>query len=72
MDNWDGFDVTEPTLGAESDVGDVLVVKSGSDFKDLSEIQLTLSDTAEGSVRRKAVSKIRGATLSYGLSSAGH
>ncbi|TEB36008.1 flagellar associated protein [Coprinellus micaceus] len=60
VDNWDGFDVTKPTLGAEADEGDILVVKSGSDFKDLSEIQLTLRDTAEGSVRKKVISEIRG------------
>ena len=60
VDSWDGFEVTRPTLGAEADEGDVLVVKSGSDFKDLSEIQLPLYDTAEGSVRRKVISEIRG------------
>lgn len=60
MDHWDGFDVTKPALGAEGDEGDILVVKSGSDFKDLSELQVTLRDTAEGSVRRKVISEIRG------------
>lgn len=60
VDHWDGFEVTKPTLGAEADEGDVLVVKSGSDFKDLSELQLILRDTAEGSVRRKVISEVRG------------
>lgn len=47
-------------LGAEKDEGDVLVIKSGTDFRDLSEFTLTLSDTTEGSVRRKVISGICG------------
>ncbi|KAF8969879.1 Metallo-dependent phosphatase [Flammula alnicola] len=58
--SWDNFDITEPTLGAESDNGDVLVIKSGSDFRDLSEINLTLSSTPEGSIRNKVISEIKG------------
>jgi len=60
VDHWDGFDVNAPVLGAEEDKGDVLVVKSGSDFRDLSELNLTLRDTEEGSVRKKVISEIRG------------
>ncbi|KAF6765023.1 flagellar associated protein [Ephemerocybe angulata] len=60
VDHWENFDPSQPMLGAEGDVGDVLVVKSGSDFKDLSEIQLTLRGTEPGSVRRKVISEIRG------------
>ncbi|CAA7267942.1 unnamed protein product [Cyclocybe aegerita] len=58
--SWDGFDVNEKVLGAESDEGDVLVIKSGSDFRDLSEINLELIATPEGSVRRRVISKITG------------
>jgi 5'-nucleotidase len=37
-----------------------LVVKSGSDFRDLSEMTLELSSTPGGSVRNKVISKITG------------
>lgn len=47
-------------LGAEHDEGDVLIVKSGTDFRDLSEFTLELEDTPEGSVRRKLIKGIRG------------
>lgn len=57
---WDGYDVTQPCLGAEKDEGDVLVAKSGTDFRDLSEILLTLSDTPAGSARKKAIKAIKG------------
>ncbi|KAF9472767.1 flagellar associated protein [Pholiota conissans] len=58
--SWENFDFTRPTLGAESDNGEVLVIKSGSDFRELSEITLTLTSTSEGSVRRKVISEIKG------------
>ncbi|TCD68923.1 hypothetical protein EIP91_009474 [Steccherinum ochraceum] len=61
---WEGYDVNEPVLGAEQDEGDVLVVKSGTDFRDLSEFVLVLEDTPEGSVRRKVIKGIRGKRLS--------
>ena len=48
-------------LGAERDEGDVLIVKSGTDFRDLSEFTLTLEDTPPGSIRRKVIKEIRGA-----------
>jgi 5'-nucleotidase len=57
---WTGFDPGEPVLGAEGDKGDVLVVKSGTDFRDLSELELELTGTPEGSVRTKVISKISG------------
>lgn len=47
-------------LGAEEDDGDVLVVKSGTDFRDLSEIILELEDTPEGSIRKKLIRSIKG------------
>ena len=58
--SWEGYDLTQDVLGAEQDQGDVLIVKSGTDFRDLSEITLELADTPEGSVRRKVIKTIRG------------
>ncbi|KAI0928269.1 hypothetical protein AcW1_005566 [Taiwanofungus camphoratus] len=57
---WDGYDITHPVLGAEEDKGDVIVVKSGTDFRDLSEFELDLVDTPPGSVRRKVIRTIKG------------
>ncbi|KAF8837793.1 Metallo-dependent phosphatase [Paxillus ammoniavirescens] len=57
---WDGYDVQQEMQDAASDRGDVLVVKSGTDFRDLSEVILTLKDTAAGSVRRKVIESIKG------------
>lgn len=59
-DSWDSFDKDKEVLGAEADKGDVLVIKSGYDFRDLSAITLELSPTAEGSIRTKVISKITG------------
>ncbi|KZP23681.1 Metallo-dependent phosphatase [Athelia psychrophila] len=58
--SWEGYDVTEEVLGAEKDQGDVLLVKSGTDFRDLSELTLELQDTPAGSVRRKVIKQIVG------------
>ncbi|KAI0078996.1 Metallo-dependent phosphatase [Panus rudis PR-1116 ss-1] len=58
--SWEGYDVNEKVLGAEHDEGDVLIVKSGTDFRDLSEFTIELEDTPEGSVRRKLIKSIRG------------
>ena len=60
VDHWENFDVTHPCLGAEGDVGDVLIVKSGSDFRDLSELTLALRETPPGSVRTRVISEVRG------------
>ncbi|KLO14900.1 Metallo-dependent phosphatase [Schizopora paradoxa] len=57
---WDNYDTTQPALGAEKDNGDVLVAKSGTDFRDLSEILLTLSDTPAGSIRKRVIKAIKG------------
>ncbi|KAG8775204.1 hypothetical protein FRC20_003365, partial [Serendipita sp. 405] len=57
---WTGYDITQTFLGAENDDG-VLVVKSGTDFRELSEIQLELEDAPEGSIRRKYISSVKGA-----------
>ncbi|KAH8829650.1 Metallo-dependent phosphatase-like protein [Flagelloscypha sp. PMI_526] len=61
--SWNGYDITQPSLGAEEDKGDILVVKSGMDFRDLSEINIQLADSPEGSVRRKVVQSITGMRL---------
>ncbi|KAF7800272.1 hypothetical protein EIP86_011519 [Pleurotus ostreatoroseus] len=58
--SWEGYDINEVVLGAEDDKGDVLIVKSGTDFRDLSEFALELEDTSEGSVRRKLIKRISG------------
>ncbi|KAI0747874.1 Metallo-dependent phosphatase [Daedaleopsis nitida] len=58
--SWDGYDLKQEVLGAEQDKGDVLVIKSGTDFRDLSEFTLELADTSEGSVRRKVIRTIKG------------
>lgn len=58
--SWSGYDASKDCLGAEQDKGDVLVVKSGTDFRDLSEITLELMDTPESSVRKKVIKSISG------------
>ena len=58
--SWENYDLTQEVLGAEQDKGDVLVVKSGTDFRDLSEVTLDLADTPGGSTRRKVIREIRG------------
>ncbi|KAG6878789.1 hypothetical protein C0993_008088 [Termitomyces sp. T159_Od127] len=57
---WEDYDLKEVVLGAEGDRGDVLVVKSGTDFRDLSELNLELSSTPSGSVRRKVIKRVTG------------
>ncbi|KIY67658.1 Metallo-dependent phosphatase, partial [Cylindrobasidium torrendii FP15055 ss-10] len=57
---WEGYDVNQEVLGAEQDQGDVLVIKSGTDFRDLSEIDLDLEPTPDGSVRRMVIKSIQG------------
>src|SRR5271169_4280177 len=60
VSSWDNFNVSENVLGAELDNGDVLVIKSGSDFRDLSAINIVLESTPKGSVRKKIVTSITG------------
>ena len=67
MKSWEGFDVNTECLGSEGDKGDVLVIKSGTDFRELTSIDLELEDvpeTAEGAVRRKLIKSIEG--MSFG------
>ena len=65
VNSWDNFNVSEKVLGAELDNGDVLVVKSGTDFRDLSEIKIVLESTPKGSVRNKIVRSITGCCQSF-------
>ncbi|EJD02121.1 Metallo-dependent phosphatase [Fomitiporia mediterranea MF3/22] len=58
--SWEGYDVNQEVLGAEQDEGDVLVAKSGTDFRELSEVVLELEDTPSGSVRRKVIKCVKG------------
>lgn len=58
--SWENYDITKDLLGAKDDNGDVLVLKSGTDFRDLSECTLELDDTPLGSVRRKVIKGITG------------
>ncbi len=58
--SWKNYDINQTVLGAEDDHGDVLVVKSGCDFRDLSEFVLDLEDSPIGSIRRKFIRDISG------------
>ncbi|KIK63739.1 hypothetical protein GYMLUDRAFT_162590 [Collybiopsis luxurians FD-317 M1] len=58
--SWEGYDINQPSLGAERDYGDILVIKSGTDFRDLSDFTLTLESTPGGSVRKKVIQGITG------------
>lgn len=60
MTSWENYDTSQEVLGAEQDKGDVLVVKSGTDFRDLSELALELAQTPPGSIRRKVIRSITG------------
>ncbi|KAL0071665.1 hypothetical protein AAF712_001522 [Marasmius tenuissimus] len=57
---WENYDRSEIPLGSEADNGDVLIVKSGMDFRYLSEFTLSLVATPEGSVRTKIIRSISG------------
>ena len=66
MKTWEGYDVNNGCLGSEGDKGDVLVIKSGTDFRELTSIELELEDvpdTADGAVRRKLIKSITGTPL---------
>ena len=63
MKSWEGYDVNQECLGAEGDKGDILVIKSGTDFRELTSIDLELEDVPEntdGVVRRKLIKSIKG------------
>lgn len=58
--SWENYDTTQSVLGAEDDHGDILVIKSGSDFRDLSEVILQLERSPLGSVRSLVIKSITG------------
>ena len=61
VDSWENYDLQQRVLGAEEDHGDILVIKSGTDFRDLSELTLEFESAPAGSVRKKVIKKITGA-----------
>ena len=65
VNSWDNLDVSAKVLGAELDNGDVLVIKSGSDFRDLSAIEIILESTPKGSVRNKIIKSITGSFANF-------
>ena len=66
MKSWEGYDINKECPGSEGDKGDVLVVKSGTDFRELTLIDLELEDvprTTHGAVRRKLIKSIKGTSF---------
>jgi len=63
--DWVGYNLDTYNADAADDRGDVLIVKSGTDFQDLSDISITLKDTPSGSVRKKVISEITGESIEY-------
>ncbi|KAJ8514906.1 hypothetical protein ONZ45_g7602 [Pleurotus djamor] len=57
---WEGYDLKASLPDAKDDNGDVLIVKSGTDYQDISEVVLTLQDAPAGCVRKKVIREIRG------------
>lgn len=59
---WDDYDLETPQPDAKDDQGDVLIVKSGTDFQDLSDVTINLKDApaASGCVRKKVIHEISG------------
>ena len=68
---WEGYDISKPSIGSEGDNGDILVVKSGTDFRELSELTLELEDTPPGSVRKKVIKAVHGERSLFISSSSG-
>ncbi|KAF7791785.1 hypothetical protein EIP86_002809 [Pleurotus ostreatoroseus] len=60
VSHWDGFDLNTPQPDAADDQGDTLIIKSGTDYRDLSEIILVLQPTPTGSVRKRVIHAIKG------------
>lgn len=63
VSKWDGYDLHSVQPDAATDMGDILVVKSGTDFQDLSDITLTLKATPQGSIRKRVIQEITGKRL---------
>ncbi|KAG7092166.1 hypothetical protein E1B28_008535 [Marasmius oreades] len=60
VDSWEGHDISKTPLGSEGDNGDVLVVKSGMDFRNLSEFTLSFASTPQGNIRKNVIKSISG------------
>ena len=68
MKSWEGYDPNQECLGSEGDKGDVLIIKSGTDFRELTSIDLELEDvpaTTYGAVRRKLIKSIKGTPFEH-------
>lgn len=68
MKSWEGYDLNQECLGSEGDKGDVLIVKSGTDFRELTSVDLELEDvpaTTDGVVRRKLIKSIKGTAFEH-------
>lgn len=63
---WNGYDIGQPTLGSNKDDG-VLVVKSGTDFRDFSEITLMLEDSPVGAIRKKTIKSAKGTWVIFSV-----
>lgn len=61
-DNWTGFSGDHSAKGTEDDKACHLI-KSGTDFRDLTSATLTLSDSSSSSIRRKTISNLKGEHL---------
>jgi len=59
---WDDYVIGSESLEADQDDG-VYVIKSGSDFRDLSDMVLVLEASPKESVRRKIIKEIKGKHL---------
>jgi len=59
---WDDYVIGSESLEADQDDG-VYVIKSGSDFRDLSDMVLVLEASPKESERRKIIKEIKGKHL---------
>jgi 5'-nucleotidase len=60
---WNGYDINKAIPDATDDRGDVLIVKSGTDYQDISSVVITLVDAPEGSIRKKIIKEIKGIAI---------
>ncbi|KAJ8594242.1 Metallo-dependent phosphatase [Rhizopogon salebrosus TDB-379] len=58
--DWEGFDATQANPDGEGDTGDILLFKSGTDFREFSDVTIELQDAPEGSVRKKTIQAVHG------------
>jgi 2',3'-cyclic-nucleotide 2'-phosphodiesterase (5'-nucleotidase family) len=57
---WEGFDITQADADSEGDTGDILLFRSGTDFREFSDVTIELQDAPEGSVRKKIIQAVYG------------